>query len=85
MALLAAARRMEDLDPGSVVRVSVPPPRGDVYLGAEGEFVDNVRIEDVGENFIINGKKSEPIDYYITIDGVRPAIESPHLEKYKEN
>ena len=34
-----------DLDPGSVVRVSVPPPRGDVYLGAEGEFVDNVRIE----------------------------------------
>lgn len=72
-----------DLQPGSTTRLRIAPARGDLlYISAEGEFPDNVKIERTGVDFKVR-QPSTPVEYHIVISGVVPSIDSPQLEKYK--
>ena len=44
-----------DLQPGSTTNIKIAPARGNLlYISAEGEFSDNVKIEEVGVDFIMH-------------------------------
>lgn len=75
-----------DLQPGSTTRITISPARGNLlYISVEGEFSDSVRIEKVGEDFIVQRETPGPVDYYINVGGMLPSIESPHFEKYRNH
>jgi hypothetical protein len=72
-----------DLQPGSTTSIKIPSANSSLlYINVEGEFSDNVKIEEVGVDFIMH-QRSTPAEYHIVISGVVPTIDSPQLEKYK--
>ena len=72
-----------DLQPGSTTSIKIPPANGSLlYIKVEGEFSDNVKIEEVGVDFVMH-QTSTPAEYHIVISGAVPSIDSPQLKKYK--
>ena len=75
-----------DVQPESTTRLAVSRPRTDsAWINVEGEFSDDTRIEETGVGFRFPKSKQPPFTYYIYIDKKSFTIESPGLEKYKEN
>jgi len=75
-----------DVQPESTTRLAVSGSRaGSTWINVEGQFSDGTPIQGRGVGFVFPKSKQPPFTYYIYIDKNSFTIESPGLEKYKEN